>query len=528
MQYHAKAALVHLELRSGMPACTSKDARHLGCSERLGGGHLMHDQVCSARALSRSCRRVPCPLRPLGAAHGAGGTPGRHGLPEGVARHAHLLLRLVGRRLDGAWRAVAGFVMLDEVELGLGLEQQAQEPAGGLRVLGEGAGPGAPLGEHPPEEALQPAADLKVGIHDLFRVPAVAEEQVLEGELVELVGLHALRPTEGEAVVFERARGMRLAGEPEPFPEGRVEEVFCVLKHGEAGEGQHLHAREEVEDNHGHQVGYDVCQRQPGPDGRELEACAHGTHDPKQLRRSAWCRRWVEEEEGVDGAPPGDKVHVLQVRDAIVEGNTNGRERPRRQGGRQQERQRCKCLDGHGEEGEGRQQQPRPQVGEDLGLVRERRGHPKGKVCPFPAEQQRLEDRGLQRGAVPPGPPRPNRRCYLGDAGAAVCRGDHQLHEPGGQGARARLQHLRVVTAGRGAVRRGERQEYERGRHQDRDVGAHVCLAVELREVEVVEDKGKAKDGRLPRSRHLRKVWQDQAGHKEHSACCHAPDAELG
>ena len=81
-------------------------------------------------------------------------------------------------------------------------------------------------------------------VQHLGSVAAVAEEQVVERELAELVHGDGVRAAERESVVLKGAGGARLGSEPHVLAQLTVEDVLRRPEHREARERQHLHLRD--------------------------------------------------------------------------------------------------------------------------------------------------------------------------------------------------------------------------------------------------------------------------------------------
>mmetsp|Transcript_94617 Transcript_94617/g.276573 ORF Transcript_94617/g.276573 Transcript_94617/m.276573 type:complete len:241 (+) Transcript_94617:484-1206(+) len=235
------------------------------------------------------------------AAPGAPRAPCGLGLAQGVAGGALAppALRRRGRR-----GAVRGLVAPGAVEGRPGLEQVREHPARGLRIRDEDPGAAAALGADLPQVLAQVPRHGEVGVEHLLTAPAIAHEQILEGQLIKLIGLHALWSTEGKAVVLESASSVRLVSEPNPLPVGRIEQVVQFLEHGVGRERKDLHAWEEMECHQSNQVCCHVCEAEVGAHRGECQACADRAEGAEELLRRAGHRCGVEEEEGVGRAPP--------------------------------------------------------------------------------------------------------------------------------------------------------------------------------------------------------------------------------
>mmetsp|Transcript_40703 Transcript_40703/g.86632 ORF Transcript_40703/g.86632 Transcript_40703/m.86632 type:complete len:240 (-) Transcript_40703:1013-1732(-) len=197
-----------------------------------------------------------------------------HGLVVIASDHRLLLLCSgQGRRLvSGDPRGL--------VENRLRRLQEAQHAPCSLRVRCEGA---RAAGLNLPEEVAQLGPHLEVGIKYLLISAAMAKEEVLEWQKIELLDLHTLRPAEGEAIILQSACGVWLVGKPKPLPSRRVEEVLQVFEHGKAREGQHFHFGEEVQGHHGGEVGNYVSHGQRSPPRREREGCLRSAQRSEEL-----------------------------------------------------------------------------------------------------------------------------------------------------------------------------------------------------------------------------------------------------
>mmetsp|Transcript_56529 Transcript_56529/g.172120 ORF Transcript_56529/g.172120 Transcript_56529/m.172120 type:complete len:446 (+) Transcript_56529:876-2213(+) len=380
--------------------------------------------------------------------------------------------------------------------------QEAREHAiRGAGVLSEGARAAAALALQAGQGRPELGAHVEVRVQHVLAASVMAEEEVPERQAVELFELHALRAAEREAIIIEGAGRVRLLRQPYPLPPVGVEQILQVLEHRETRKGQDLHGGEEVQRDHRRQVRREVTHGQSGPDGRQRPSSLTRPSQPEEpCIRASDAPRGVEEEKGVDRAPPGDEVDVLQVGDAVVEREARRREEPPPEGRGQEQRQRRQGLGEDRKEGHWRQQCPRAPQREDLHLVGEWRGHAEGKMRALPAQEQSLEDGGLQRRPVPPRAATFQRGRDFRHARAAVCGSDDELHHPGGEARNARLQLMRLGSAPR-ALRphgRGAEGEEDQGRgNEDCHVRADMRLAIELAKVQVVQNQRGAEKKRL-------------------------------
>ena len=126
-------------------------------------------------------------------------------------------------------------------------------------------------------------------VQHLGSVAAVAEEQVVERELAELVHGDGVRAAERESVVLKGAGGARLGSEPHVLAQLTVEDVLRRPEHREARERQHLHLRDTREmDGRCAGDAREVCARYVGgmPVAHVVGVAASGT---SAAPPAEWC-----------------------------------------------------------------------------------------------------------------------------------------------------------------------------------------------------------------------------------------------
>ena len=241
---------------------------------------------------------------------------------------------------------------------------------------------------------------------------AVAEEKVAERQLCNLLGQYRVWAREREGVVLQCPRRVRLVRQPEMLAKPPVKHVLRRPKHGEGREGQDFNVREEAEQHSRGDMDRDVGERERCAERRSLERRRHGCGQAERGasvdradEEAAAPRGGIGEQKGVRRRPPGDKVDVLQERDAVVKLEADECKGDRGEVRRREEHERSERLKGDGDERGGHEEGARVQKVELLERVGEGGGDAKRAVRARGREKHGLKDERLESRASAPRTP---------------------------------------------------------------------------------------------------------------------------